>query len=224
MLQSIDGFKLDKTDEYAGTPDPLNPLFRELDFPDQTTISPIQLWQRYILLPGVSELLIIDQRAAHERIIYESMMKDLALHNPAVQKLLWPETIQCNASDAVLLQELLPDLQYLGFDIAAFGHGSYIIHGVPAIITDLIAPQQAIDDILDRFKTGREEIQMKPVERIASSLAFNLSRKRGDTLSSEEMQKLIERLMACENPYSSPSGRKTFITVGKEEMFRRFQS
>jgi len=172
----------------------------------------------------LSELLIIDQRAAHERIIYESMMKDLTKHNPAVQKLLWPETIQNNTTDAVLLQQLLPHLQYLGFDIAEFGHGSFIIHGIPAIITDLISPQQAIDDILDRFKSGQEEIEMKPVERIASALAFNLSRRRGESMTTEEMQKLIEQLMASENPYSSPSGRKTFITLGKEEMFRKFQS
>jgi len=225
LLQTIDGFTLDKSDDHVPIPDPHNPLFKELDFQDQSSVTvPIQLWQRYILVPGVSELLIIDQRAAHERIIFESMMKDLATHNPAIQKLLWPETIQSNASDTTLLNELLPHLQYLGFDIAEFGHGSFIIHGVPAIITDLISPQQAIDDIIDRFKTGREDLQMKPVERIASSLAFNLSRKRGDVLTTEEMQKLIERLMASENPYTSPSGRKTFVMIGKEEMFRRFQS
>jgi DNA mismatch repair protein MutL len=91
-------------------------------------------------------------------------------------------------------------------------------------MTDLISPQQAIDDILDRFKTGREEIEMKPIERIAYALASNLSRRRGDTMTTEEMQLLIEQLMASENPYTSPSGRKTFISIGKEEMFRRFQS
>jgi DNA mismatch repair protein MutL len=185
---------------------------------------PIQLWQRYLVVPGVSELLIIDQRAAHERVLFESIMKNLASHNPAIQKLLWPETIQANTADALLIAELLPHLQYLGFDIAEFGHGSFIIHGIPAVITDLISPQQAIDEILDRFKSGHNQLEMKPVEKIASALSSNLSRKRGDTMTTEEMQKLLEQLMASENPYVSPSGRKTFISMGKEEMLRRFQS
>ena len=223
LLESIEGFTLDKSDEHVEGTETIQPLFN--DHQDGMFQSaPVQLWQRFILIPNVSEMLIIDQRAAHERIIFESMMKDIANHSPAIQKLLWPETIQSNASDTVLLQEILPHLQYLGFDIAEFGHGSFIVHGIPAIMTDLISPQQAIDDILDRFKTGREEIEMKPVERVAYALAFNLSRRRGDTMTVEEMQLLIEQLMASENPYTSPSGRKTFITIGKEELFRRFQS
>ncbi len=225
LLESIEGFSLEKGEEHADIPDPFHPLFHQPETNDGYDIpTPVHLWQRYILVPGISELLIIDQRAAHERVIFESMMKDLSMHNPSIQKLLWPETIQSTASDAVLLQELIPHLQYLGFDIAEFGHGSFIIHGIPAIITDLIAPQQAIDDILNRFKSGHEEIEMKPIERIASALATNLSRKRGDTMTEEEMQRLIEQLMATENPYASPSGRKTFISISKEDMFRRFQS
>jgi DNA mismatch repair protein MutL len=169
-------------------------------------------------------MLIIDQRAAHERVLFESLMKDLAAQHTATQKLLWPETLQCNIADAVVLRELIPNLQNLGFDIAEFGHDSFIIHGIPAIMTDLITPQQAIDDILDRFKEGYQMMEMKPVEKIAFSLASNLSRRRGETMTTEEMQLLIEQLMSSDNPYNSPSGRKTFITFGKEEILKRFQS
>jgi DNA mismatch repair protein MutL len=227
LLESIEGFSLEKEDESPDRPVSVGPLFQDMDAADEMlspTATPVQLWQRYIVLPGLSDLVIIDQRAAHERVIFESIMKDLALHNPAVQKLLWPETILSHASDTVLLKELIPHLQYLGFDIAEFGHGSFIVHGIPAIITDLISPQQAIDDILDRFKAGHDMIEMKPVEKIAFALASNLSRRRGDVMTPEEMQHLVEQLMAAQNPYASPSGRKTFISIPKEEMFRRFQS
>lgn len=222
LLESIEGFSLEHQEDAMQINQA--PLFNtDSDSPDNNP-SPVHLWQRYIIVPGLADLLIIDQRAAHERIIYESMMKDLSDRPPAIQKLLWPETIEMNVSDSVLVKQLLPDLQRLGFDIAEFGHGSFIIHGVPAIMTDLISPHQAIDDILDRFKTGREDIGMKQVERIASALAFNLSRRRGDSLSGDEMKSLINQLTTSENPYTSPSGRKTFISIGKEEMFRRFQS
>ncbi len=226
LLESIEGFSLEKGDEPSEAPGVYGPLFQDSETGVEmlSQSSPVQLWQRYILLPGLSDLVIIDQRAAHERVIFESMMKDLAIQSPAIQKLLWPETIQSHVSDTVLLKELLPHLQYLGFDIAEFGHGSFIVHGIPAIITDLISPQQAIDDILDRFKAGHEMIEMKPVEKIAFALASNLSRRRGDTMTPEEMQRLVEQLMASENPYTSPSGRKTFISIPKDEMFKRFQS
>jgi DNA mismatch repair protein MutL len=226
LLESIEGFSIEKSDDQAETPQAANPF---LDDTDQdldlfTAATPVQLWQRYIIVPGLSNMLVIDQRAAHERVLFESMMKDLAAHNPSVQKLLWPETIQSSTADAVVLRELLPHLQYLGFDIAEFGHDTFIIHGIPAVMTDLISPQQAIDDILDRFKEGHQMMEMKPVEKVAFALSTNLSRRRGEIMTTDEMQSLIERLMASDNPYASPSGRKTFITFGREEIFRRFQS
>jgi len=112
----------------------------------------------------------------------------------------------------------------LGFDIEEFGHDSFIVHGIPAVMTDLMSPQLAIEDILHRYKEDQQLSAMKPIERIATVIAFNLSRRRGEIMTVEEMQHLISSLMATENPYSSPSGRKTFITFGKEEIFRRFQS
>jgi DNA mismatch repair protein MutL len=226
LLQTIEGFSIEKNEDVSGVDNTIQTLFSETDTRknDFTIPTPVHLWQRYILIPGSADLLIIDQKAAHERVIFESIMKQLSNQNPAVQKLLWPETIQANAADAILLQELLPHLQYIGFDIAEFGHDSFIIHGIPAIMTDLISPQHAIDDILDRFKSGHQEIEMKPVERIAMALSINLSRGRGETMTQEEMQALIEQMMACENPYTSPSGRRTFISMNREEMFRRFQS
>lgn len=187
-------------------------------------VTPVQLWQRYIIVSGVGNMLIIDQRAAHERILFESLMKDMSSHSITIQKLLWPETIQSHVTDAVLLRELIPHLQNLGFDISEFGHDTFIVHGIPAIMTDLISPQQAIDDILDRFKEGHQMLEMKPIEKIAFALASNLSRRRGEHMTPEEMQSLIGQLMSSENPYTSPSGRKTFITFGKEEIFKRFQS
>ncbi|HJW30168.1 MAG TPA: hypothetical protein VJ508_13090, partial [Saprospiraceae bacterium] len=162
--------------------------------------------------------------AAHERVLYESIMQNLTNQSPAIQKLLWPETIQCNATDAVLLGEILPHLQYLGFDMEGFGHDSFIIHGIPAVMTDLISPKLAIEDILHRYKEDQQLSSMKPVARIATTLASNLSRRRGEYMTTAEMQTLIEQLMATDNPYTSPSGRPTFITLGKEEILRRFQS
>jgi DNA mismatch repair protein MutL len=226
LLESIEGFSIEKSDDHNVSPSTAKPVFEEMtqDIDPFADVVPLQLWQRYIIVTGLADLVVIDQRAAHERVLYENLMKDLTNQNTAVQKLLWPETIQSNATDAVLLRELVPHLQQLGFDISEFGHDTFIIHGIPAVMTDLIPPQQAIEDILDRFKEGHSLMEMKPVEKIAFALASNLSRRRGEIMTTEEMQALLEKLMASENPYKSPSGRKTFITFGKEEILKRFQS
>jgi DNA mismatch repair protein MutL len=225
LLQSIEGFSIHQPEEPEKI-DQDNDALQEIAAATQSDFNapPVQLWQRYILVAGLSDLIIIDQRAAHERVIYESLLKDLSSQSPAIQKLLWPETIQSNASEAVLLKELLPHLQYLGFDMEEFGHGSFIVHGIPAVMTDLISPQHAIEDILHRYKEDQQLHTMKPLERIAAVLSSSLSRRRGEIMSTEEMQHLVERLMETDNPYSSPSGRKTFITFGREEVLRRFQA
>ncbi|HSF89910.1 MAG TPA: DNA mismatch repair endonuclease MutL, partial [Saprospiraceae bacterium] len=226
LLESIEGFSIEKSEE-ASDPSPVAANVFSSDTNDTLLtehVVPVQLWQRYIVVTGLANMLVVDQRAAHERILFESMMKDLASHNAATQKLLWPETIQSSTADAAMLRELVPHLQSLGFDVAEFGHDTFIIHGIPAIMTDLISPQQAIEDILDRFKEGHQMMEMKPVEKIAFVMASNLSRRRGEIMTTEEMQSLIEQLMASDNPYKSPSGRKTFITFGKEEILKRFQS
>jgi DNA mismatch repair protein MutL len=225
LLASIEGFSIEKSEDQSIHSNTTQPVLE-----DQTETDPyagvttIQLWQRYIIVTGFSDLMVIDQRAAHERVIFETLMKELTNQSVSVQKLLWPETIQSHASEAVLLRELLPHLQQSGFDISEFGHDTFIIHGIPALMTDLIPPQQAIEDILDRFREGHQLMEMKPLEKIAFALASNMSRRRGEIMTTEEMQSLLEKLMASENPYKSPSGRKTFITFGKEEILKRFQS
>ena len=226
LLESIEGFSLEHNDEQKQVSPGQTHFFGDGDEAHNhySQVEPIQLWERYILIPGTDRLLVIDQRAAHERVLYESILKDLAQQTPVIQKLLWPETLQFQRVDAALIKELLPHLQYLGFDMAEFGHDTYIIHGIPAIMTDLVSPQQAIDDILDRFKEGHLLEEMKPIEKIALALASSLSRKRGEHMTQEEMQVLIERLMTSENPYRSPGGKKTFVTFDREEIFRRFQS
>jgi DNA mismatch repair protein MutL len=225
LLESIDGFSLQREEE-SPVEKKNESLFHPDGFPEEDFVQtePVQLWHRYILLPGLSEMILVDQRAAHERVLFQHMMHQFESQSPAIQKLLWPETIQPTATDSEIIRELLPHLQQLGFDISEFGHGSYIIHGIPALMTDVISPQHAIEEVVQRFTTDQQLSGSKPLERIAASLASGLSRRRGELMSTEEMKSLVTDLMASSNPYTSPTGRKTFITFGKEEIFRRFQS
>jgi DNA mismatch repair protein MutL len=225
LLESIEGFSLHTGDENdAGKEKAGVGTSKDGMQENPVVIQPVQLWNRFILVPGLQDLIVIDQRAAHERILFEQMLDDLSRQHPTVQKLIWPETCEYAASEFLLLKELLPHLQYLGFDMEEFGHQSFIVHGIPAIMTDLITPRQALEDIMQRYVADQQLSGLKPTEKIAAVVASTLSRKRGESMTMEEMRMLVEQLMTTENPYTSPSGRKTFITFGKEEMFRHFQS
>lgn len=224
LLDSLEGFSLQQTADEPATSS--SPLFNAL--PSEPVPSPLsppmQLWHRYIVFQGLNELYVIDQRAAHERVLFERMTSQLAFQPPSTQRLLWPETLHCTPAEYPLYQELLPHLRTLGFDIEEFGHDTFIIHGVPALTTGLIPPLEALEEIRDHFAGTQQQAMPRSLDRIAAAFAWSLSRRRGETLTPQEMQALIEQLLESDNPYTSPSGRKTFITFSQEDIFRRFQS
>lgn len=229
FLDGMEGFSLD-TDQPSGSSKTDE---RESDIFSGTVPSndsqfhsaPVQLWHRYIVIQGLTELFVIDQRAAHERVLFETILNSMSQQTPAVQKLLWPETMNCTVKEAEFITELLPTLQMFGFDIEHFGHDTFIIHGIPAIMTNVMTASEAIEELRDKFTDSQQTVHnFTALERTASSLAFSLSRRRGEHLSTSEMQILVEQLMKTDNPYTSPSGRRTFITFSQEEIFRRFQS
>jgi DNA mismatch repair protein MutL len=227
LLQTIEGFSLDQPADASTESGPAgNPLLDVpvTEPPREALVPPTQLWQRYIVFHGLTELYIIDQRAAHERVLFERMTRQLAYQPPATQRLLWPETLTCTPAEHLLYSELLPHLQALGFDIDEFGQDAYIIHGIPALMTGHLSALEALEEIRDHFDATRQTGPSRAPDRIAAALAFSLSRRRGETMTTQEMQALVEQLLESDNPYTSPSGRKTFITFGQEDIFRRFQS
>jgi DNA mismatch repair protein MutL len=227
LLQTIEGFSLDQpadpSPEAGLSPNPLLDT-PTAEPPRDALVPPTQLWQRYIVFHGLTELYIIDQRAAHERVLYERMTRQLTFQPPATQRLLWPETLTCTPAEYLLYGELLPHLQALGFDIAEFGQNTFIVHGIPALMTGHLSAMEALEEIRDHFDATRQTGPTRALDRIAAALAYSLSRRRGETMTTQEMQALVEQLLESDNPYTSPSGRKTFITFGQEDIFRRFQS
>jgi len=224
LLDSLEGFSLQQAPEDTGTG---SPALLETPPPDPVASPlspPTQLWHRYIVFHGLTELYVIDQRAAHERVLFERMTRQLAFQPPSTQKLLWPETLNCTPAEYPLYQELMPHLRTLGFDIEEFGHDTFIIHGVPALTTGLIAPLEALEEIRDQFAGSQQQSTPRSLDRIAAAFALSLSRRRGETMTTQEMQALVEQLLESDNPYASPSGRKTFITFSQEDIFRRFQA
>lgn len=205
----------------AGQVAPNNEKIETLDTDGQQAKTPYQLHRRYVLSPIKSGFLLIDQQAAHERILYEEMLLALRNRKAGTPQQLFPSIIQLSADDAALLREVLPEVQALGFVIEEFGNNTFALQGIPP---DL--PQgnyeEIIEKILEEYKNNLAVWRLDKREGLARAMAQQASIKSGQPLSDEQMQYLIDRLFACEQPYVTPDGRLTFITINLRELEKRF--
>ena len=184
----------------------------------------IQLHKRYILTQLKSGLLLIDQKAAHERILYErylQLLQSNKARNP--QQLLFPVSITLNPADLTLLQAHIQEIQALGFVLASFGKNNLMITGCPEEIVhhDL---QQLLEDFVEQFKWNHQKLTLPIKENIARSLARRAGMQPGKKLQPEEMNALVDQLFACTQPRYTPTNRKTFVVITSQEIKTLFGS
>ncbi len=182
-----------------------------------------QLHNRFIISQIKSGFMLIDQQAAHERILFERFLEHLESRQGASQQSLFPQTITLNAVDFELVKELLTDIQSLGFQIREFGKNTMIIEGVPADIGKNISELEILEHLLEGFKNNQSALKLNKRDSLARSLARNTSIKSGQILSSEEMNLLIDELFACKMPNTSLSGKPVISTFTLEELVQRFE-
>lgn len=182
-----------------------------------------QLHNRFIISQIKSGFMLIDQQAAHERILFERFLQHLESRQGASQQSLFPQTITLNAVDFELVKELSPDIQALGFQIREFGKNAFIIEGVPADIGSNINELEILESLLEGFKNNQSALKLNKRESLARALARNSAIKAGQALSIEEMNMLIDELFACELPNISLSGKPVITTFTLEELLQRFE-
>lgn len=173
----------------------------------------LQYKGQYILTAVQSGLMIVDQRRAHIRILYERYMKQMQEHNAATQGLLFPELLEFSPSDAALLTGILDDVRALGFDITPLGGGSFSIVGTPSGQTNPLAVvQQMVESV--KMQDGGHADALH--HQLALVLARNNAIEVGEVLTPVQMETLIGDLFLCDNPNLSPNG-KTILTILQQE-------
>lgn len=182
-----------------------------------------QLHRSYIVSQIKSGLLLIDQQAAHERILYEKYLQQLSSGKSASQQLLFPEPLELSTIEAGMLQELWDELARSGFVLQRENDLHYQIQGVP---TELVASDagQLLRNILDQYRLNQTHDPKALHEQMARTLAHNGGVKSGKILQKAEMQQLIDELFACENPYYTPEGKQTLLTLTLEEVMQRLKN
>jgi DNA mismatch repair protein MutL len=175
---------------------------------------------QYILTAVQSGLMMVDQRRAHIRILYERYMKQMQEHSAATQGLLFPELLELSPSDAALLTGILDDVRALGFDITPLGGGSFSIVGTPTGQSNPVAVVQQMVESVKQQDGGHADALH---HQLALVLARNNAIEVGEVLTPLQMENLIGDLFQCEIQNLSPSG-KTILTILQQEaidkMFR----
>ncbi len=181
---------------------------------------PYQLHLTYIISSITSGFLLIDQEAAHQRILYERSIRHFSGQAAPSQRSLFPTTLQVSGSDHALLNQMMPDFQQLGFDLEPFGTNSFIVHGMPMDWKESESVQGFIESLLRHYIEESDQ-KINPRLHIAKYIARYQSIKSGQKLTVEEMQYLIDQLFACEDAAWGVFGGKCYTTVGLDEVRKR---
>jgi DNA mismatch repair protein MutL len=180
-----------------------------------------QLLGFYIVAPIRSGLMILDQHAAHERVIFDRAIKALDDGFGLSQQLLFPTVVEFPAAEFALLEGLLPDLRAIGFDVVTMSGRSVMVRGLPADIRTG-DERQVLVEVLDEYRQFAQRLRLPARELLARAMARRSAIRRDTRLDAREMRSLIDQLFQCSDPQTSPSGQPTLIRITGDELARRF--
>lgn len=198
--------------------------------------APFQIHQRYIAIQVRSGLMLIDQQAAHERILYEQYEQSLKVETahqdhsrsrpsgrPIIsQQTLFPSTVHMSPSDIALVQELQEEIRALGFDFTIFGNDTLVVNGIPVDVKGG-TETQVLEGLVEQYKNNQAQLSLGKRDNVARSIARRMSVRPEQKLNPPEMASLIDRLFACANPTYAPDGRRTFHIVALDTIASFFK-
>jgi DNA mismatch repair protein MutL len=181
-----------------------------------------QLHQRYIVRQVRSGMMIIDQQAAHERILFEKFLNQFKNQSGASQQSLFPQAITFSAADFTLVSEMQQEIEALGFKIEVFGKNTFIVNGIPGNVSTG-REKELFEGLIEQFKMNQSELAVPIRENLARSLAKRASLKSGQPLERQEMQSVVDNLFACSTPNYAPDGKPTFFIFGLNKIETYFR-
>jgi len=187
---------------------------------DSEEKEPYQIHNSYIIVQIKSGFFILDQYLAHQRILYEKYLKNLNEREELMQKQLFPISLQVPKDRVEIFSELSEEMKKLGFDIQSFGGETFVVHGIPAGFNDNNL-QDLVDRLIDQYASNLD-LDISKNENLARAMAQSAATKKGTRLSVEEMRTLVDELFACENPYTSPIGKKCFVNYELTDLEKLF--
>jgi len=171
-----------------------------------------QVQGKYIISPVKSGLLLVAQETAHERILYERFVGQLANRSGNAQQCMFPQNIELNPGDFSLVMELQDEISALGFIFEEFGGHGIVINAMPAGLTTS-NEKELFEGLIEQFKRNKTELSVSVPDNLARAMAKRSALKEGQPLNKQECKSIIDSLFACENPNYAPDGSKTFFIL-----------
>ena len=183
-----------------------------------------QVHRTYILAETEEGYVIIDQHAAHERVMFEALMKNFESERPSSQGLLMEEVLELHPRQVETLKKSLPFLAQLGFEIEPFGEKSFVVRSLPSILKDE-NPVTILKQFVEERETGKAQTRLKGAqEDVAAMIACKRkSVKASDPLTLSAMQGLLEQLARCKNPFNCPHGRPSIVKYSVADLEKQFK-
>lgn len=188
---------------------------------DKSHSRSFQLNKKYIISPIKSGLVVIDQRRAHQRILYEKFLSNITVQQATSQQLLFPLPLYYAPFEIELLRELESALKQTGFIFESIDSDKVVISGLPVHVAESEA-SIVLEDLLNDLQGELPEVSFSQTDRIAKSLALSLAVKSGSYLNDEEQENMVNSLFACKEPSVSPFLKPTFITMRVEDIDKKF--
>ncbi|OGF98030.1 MAG: hypothetical protein A2Z06_01475, partial [Candidatus Glassbacteria bacterium RBG_16_58_8] len=181
----------------------------------------VQIHNTFLIVQTRHGILILDQHASHERVLYEKLIDSFTRGNLSAQRLLFPLTFHLNPVQYATVMDHLSFFRDFGFDIEPFGGKSVILHSVPSL-HDRFEVERAFREMIDEL-TESAQLRMKHHEQMAKVIACKAALKAGQSLSRQEMCELFDTLFATRVPSRDIHGRPTMVQIGIDELRKRFE-
>ena len=183
--------------------------------------STLQIHGRYLARQVKSGMVLVDQCAAHERILFEKYLNRTKGQEGVSQSSLFPQQIKLHPADMALIVEIQPEVRKLGFDIEIFGKDTVVINGVPPEIVSS-SEREVFEGLIEQFKLNRSRLDISQNENLARSLAKRTAIRMGQKLHEEEINQLFDQLFACQQPNFTPEGQPTFVVLSLDKLASLF--
>ncbi|MDR2231872.1 MAG: DNA mismatch repair endonuclease MutL [Tannerella sp.] len=182
-----------------------------------------QYKNRYIITPLKSGLVLIDQRRAHIRILYEQYMSNIKLRKSVSQQMLFPEIVEFTPAEAAMIPSVTDEIQWLGFDISPIGDNCYSINGMPAGVREG-NPALLLKEIVRQVMESESVQKKEKTGLLALSLAKSAAIRPGKSLTLEEMEAIVAALFSMEANNLTPDGKVIMSVITDDELVKRFKA
>ena len=198
-----------------------NGVQTEIITPDMSSAMCMQMKGRYIPSPIKSGLMIVDQHRAHVRVLFEQYIKQLDATTISSQRVLFPEVLQLTTSQNIILKELEPEMEKIGFNLAQLSGNDWSINAVPAGMEN-VNIKDTILQVIDEVSMGGTSITTKVYESIALRVAKSAAIPYGKTMLQEEMDTLLSKLLCLPNPNYTPDGKTIISVLSNDQLEKMF--